>query len=373
MPRKLSRKYVVEDRTGGVLRFYFRKKGQPKVRLPGFPGSDEFNAAYYEALNGLMVEARSGPKLSTKGSLRWLCELYFQSADYNKLDARTRLVRKQIIEHMWAEPTKPGGNVLFEDIPLGNFGPKAVRVLRDRKADLPEAGNGRVKALRAVFKWATAPGVEHVNTNPARDVPYFRPETEGVHTWTEEEVAKYEARHPIGTMARLAMALMIYTSQRRSDAVLLGRQHLSNGALHFTQQKNRNRKPVRLVIPIHSDLQKVIDATECGDLSFLVTKFGKPFTPNGFGTYFRRRCNEAGLPHCSAHGLRKVAATRLANNGATEHQIMSVTGHATSKEVTRYTKAAEQKRLAKSAMILLRRPEAEGETEGETENKSVQK
>jgi len=373
MPRKFSKKYVVEDRTGGVLRFYFRRKGQPKVRLPGLPGSDEFNAAYYQALNGMLTATKNGPKLSSKGSLRWLCELYFQSADYKKLDKRTQLVRKQIIEHMWAEPTKPAGDKLFEDIPLANFGPKAVRVLRDRKADLPEAGNGRVKALRAVFKWAASPGVEHVLINPARDVPYFRPETEGFHTWTEEEVAQYEARHPIGSTARLAMALMLYTGQRRSDAVLLGRQHLSNGTLHFTQQKNRNRKPVRLVIPVHPELQKIIDATKCGDLSFLVTEFGKPFTANGFGTYFRRRCNEAGLPHCSAHGLRKVAATRLANNGATEHQIMSVTGHSTSKEVTRYTKAAEQKRLAKSAMAFLHRPEAEGQASGETENKSVHK
>lgn len=373
MPKKFGKKYIVEDTTGGVLRFYFRRKGQPKVRLPGLPGSDEFNQAYYVALEGGASVERKGPKLSSHGTLRWLCEQYFQSSDYKKLDKRTQLVRKQIIEHMWAEPISPGSDRKFEDVPLPSFGAKAVRVLRDRKADLPEAGNGRVKALRAVFKWATAPGIEITTTNPARDVAYFRPETEGFHTWTEAEVAQFEAKHPIGTKARLAMALMLYTSQRRSDAVVLGRQHLSNGALHFTQQKNKGRKPVRLVIPVHPDLQKVIDATKCGDLTFLVTAFGKPFTANGFGNYFRRRCNEAGLPHCSAHGLRKVAATRLANNGATEHQIMSVTGHVTSKEVTRYTKAAEQKRLARTAITLIGRPAEETKDEGETENKSVQK
>lgn len=361
MPKKFAKKYVVEDNTDGVLRFYFRKKGQKKIRLPGVPGSDEFNKAYYDALNGVLTAESIGPKRSTPGTLRWLCEKYFQSSDYTRLDQRTRLVRKQIIEHIWAEPIKPGSDKLFEDVPVNVFGPKAVRVLRDRKSDLPEAGNGRVKALRAVFNWATAKDVELALANPARDVAYFKGTSDGFHTWTEAEVERYEARHPIGSRARLALALMLYTGQRRSDIILFGRQHVSNGQIKFTQQKNKNRKPITLELPIHPDLQKVIDATKGGDLTFLVTEFGRPFTANGFGNYFRRRCNEAGLTHCSAHGLRKVAATRLANRGATEHQIMAVTGHTTSKEVTRYTKAANQRRLAKTAIELMSKPEADGE------------
>jgi integrase len=358
MPRKLL-KYVSEDHTGGVLRFYFRKRGQKKIRLPGTPGTDEFNKAYYDALNGVLKPERTGPKLSTKGTLRWLCELYFQSADYKKLDARTRLVRKQIIEHIWQEPVKPGSDKLYEDTPLASFSAKAVRVLRDRKADLPESANGRLKALRSVFKWATAKDVELVTFNPVRDVAYFKSQGDGFHTWTEEEVDRFEARHPIGTKARLAMALMLYTGQRRSDIVLFGKQHVTKGVLRFTQQKNRNKKPVTLEIPIHPKLREIIDATQCGDLTFLVTEFHKGFTANGFGNYFRRRCNEAGLPHCSAHGLRKVAATRMADRGASEKQIMSITGHTTSKEVARYTKAANQKRLARESIDMLSDPETE--------------
>lgn len=352
MPRKLP-KYVIEDKTDGVFRFYFRKLGQAKIRLHGVPGSDEFNKEYYEAFNSLAKPELKGPKMSTKGSLRWLCEHYFQSADYKKLDARTRLVRKQIIEHMWAEPTKPGSERMFEDMPLTAFSAKGVRVLRDRKADLPEAANSRLKALRAVFKWATSPGVEKVTTNPVRDVPYFKNESDGFHTWTEEELDKYETRHPIGTKARLAMALMLYTSQRRSDAILLGRQHISNGAFKFTQFKGRKKKPITLEIPIHPELQKVIDGTKCGEMTLLMTEFNKPFTANGFGGYFRRRCDEAELFHCSAHGLRKVAATRMAEHGASEKQIMSITGHTTMKEVARYTKAASQKRLARGSIDML--------------------
>lgn len=353
MPKKFSKKYVVEDRTDGVLRFYFRRKGQKKIRLPGVPGSDEFNAAYYDALNGTMKEDRTGPKMSTKGTLRWLCELYYQSAEYKQLDQRTRQVRKLIIESMWAEPIKPGSGKLFEDIPLSAFGPKAVRVLRDRKAEAPEAANGRVKALRAIFGWAIKKDVELALPNPARDVDYFKSGSDGFHSWTEDEIAKFETRHPIGTKARLALALMLYTGQRRSDIILFGRQHVANGWIKFTQQKNRKRKPVTLEIPLHPILQDIIDRSPCGDLTFLVTEFNRPFTANGFGNWFRKRCNEAGLKECSAHGLRKASAARLADRGASEHQIMSITGHTTSKEVTRYTKAARQKVLARSAIELM--------------------
>ncbi|KQS81003.1 integrase [Rhizobium sp. Leaf384] len=359
MPRKFSKKYIIEDRTDGVLRFYFRRKGQRKIRLPGVPGSDEFNAAYYDALNGVMKEERISPKLSSRGTLRWLCEQYFQSAEFKLLDSRTQYVRKLLIEGMLKEPIRPESEKLFQDMPLSAFGAKAVRVLRDRKAEVPEAANGRLKALRAVFNWATLKDVELALTNPARDVQYFKTSSEGFHSWTQAEIAQFEKRHPVGTKARLALALMLYTGQRRSDIILFGRQHIANGWIKFTQFKGRNRKPITLEIPIHPELQAIINASPCGDLTFLVTEFEKPFTSNGFGNWFRKRCREANLPeHCSAHGIRKASASQLADRGATEHQIMSITGHTTSKEVTRYTKAARQKVLAKSAVSLMGRTAA---------------
>jgi integrase/recombinase XerD len=70
-------------------------------------------------------------------------------------------------------------------------------------------------------------------------------------------------------------------------------------------------------------------AAPSGHLTFLVTANGKPFTSGDFGWWFRQRCNEAGLKHCSAHGLRKATASQLAERGATTHEIMAVTGHQT--------------------------------------------
>ncbi|MGD9915721.1 MAG: tyrosine-type recombinase/integrase [Rhizobiaceae bacterium] len=354
MPRKHGlRKYVQFDDTDGGHRFYFRKRGQQKIRLPDEYNSQEFVAAYMACLAGAALPEERGPARVAHGTLRWLCDQYYQSAEYKLLDARTRRVRSQILAACCKEATKPNGDKQIGDMPLSHFTVKTVRTIRDRKAEKPEAANSRVKALRQVFAWAIKPDVDLFRTNPARDIAYFRGMAGGFHSWTIDEVEQFEERHAIGTKARLAMALLLYTSQRRSDVVLFGKQHCRNGVLRFTQQKNRNRNPIKLELPIHPRLQEIINASPCGDMTFLVTEFGNGFTANGFGNWFRKRCNEAGLPHCSAHGLRKAAATRMADKGASEHQIMSVTGHQTSKEVTRYTKAARQRVLARSAVEML--------------------
>jgi integrase len=180
---------------------------------------------------------------------------------------------------------------------------KAVRVLRDRKRNFPEAANVRVKAIRRLFRWALDDEVPGVKGNPARDVSYLRGRLGGFHSWTVEEVEQYEKCHPIGTTARLALALLLYTGQRRSDVVLFGRQHVRSGWLRFTQQKNRNRRPITLDLPVLPALQRIIEASRTGDLTFLINENCQPFTANGFGNKMRDWCNEAGLPHCTSHGF----------------------------------------------------------------------
>lgn len=208
-----------------------------------------------------------------------------------------------------------------------------------------------MKALRRVYAIGVELGL--VEVNPVKEVQNIRTGSQGIPSWTVEDIKRYETTHPIGTKARLALALLLYTGQRRSDIVQLGRQHVRDGHLTFTQQKNRLRKPVSLTIPIVPDLQRILDASPCGDLAFLVSDLGRPFTAAGFGNKFRDWCNQASLPYRSAHGLRKAAAAWLAEMGCSEHEIMAVTGHRTSKEVTRYTQSARQHLLAESAMAKL--------------------
>jgi integrase len=106
-----------------------------------------------------------------------------------------------------------------------------------------------------------------------------------------------------------------------------------------------------LAIPVHPDLQTIIDATPTGHLTLLVTKTGKSYGENDFSEQFRKWCDDAELPqHCVFHGLRKAALTRLADAGCTVHEIAAISGHASLKEVERYTKAADQARLARAAV-----------------------
>ena len=185
-----------------------------------------------------------------------------------------------------------------------------------------------------------------------------------------EDVRQFEARHPIGTKARLALALLLFTGQRRSDITRLGRQHVRNGKITFTQFKGRNRKPKRLVLPVLPVLQRVIDASPCGDLAFLMNDLGRPFTDAGFGNKFRVWCDQAGLHDCAAHGLRKAGATIAANNGATAHQLMAIFGWETLKMAEAYTRTADQQRLAQSAMHMLESSEQNGTESCPTEQPS---
>ena len=121
--------------------------------------------------------------------------------------------------------------------------------------------------------------------------------------------------------------------------------------MRFTQAKNENRSPVQIDIPVHPDLDAIIEATPLvGHATFLVTDYGQPFSAAGFGNKFRQWCTEAGLPHCSAHGLRKATATRLAESGATAHEIQAITGHQTLELVELYTREAHKPGLADRAM-----------------------
>ncbi len=177
---------------------------------------------------------------------------------------------------------------------------------------------------------------------------------DGFHTWTEEEVRQYEARHPSGTKARLALALFLYTGVRISDVVRLGPQMERAGALCFTEEKNRAKKPKHREVPILPVLRAELDANPSGHLGYLVTEWGRPYaSPKAFGNWFKRQCVAAGLPHCTAHGLRKAGATFAADQGATEHQLMAIYGWDSPKQAALYTKAADRKRLIKDAMPLV--------------------
>jgi integrase len=224
-------------------------------------------------------------------------------------------------------------------------------MLMDRKADKPGAANNRKKYLSTMFGWAVKQRL--MKANPSRDAERVRYATDGFHTWTVDEVRQFENRHPIGTKARLALALLLFTGARRGDAVTFGRQHVKDGLLRYVPRKTRYKRSTPSEKPWLPCLSDVVAASPCGDLTFLVTEYGKPFTAAGFGAWFRKRCDEAGLPHCTAHGLRKAGGTLAAEAGATDRQLMEMFDWTTASQATVYTATADRRRLAAEGSRLM--------------------
>ena len=345
---EIKLKYLVRDTDRhGNERIYLRRKGEKKIRMHCETGTQEFLEEYLYILTNKqpMKKAEVQPVIrpqTRKESMAWLCLQYMACAKFKLLSPSTQTVRRRTIDRICEKHGKK---------PYSLLEPRHIRMFRDEKADRPGSANNDLKVFKQLFAFAVE--YDLATNNPAKDVPYFKASSEGFHSWTPEEVKQFENHFSIGTKARLAFSLLLYTGQRRSDIVKFGTKHMEDGWLSFTQEKNRIRKPVKLSIPILPELQHVLDKSATGQTAFLLTEFEKPFTANGFGNWFRKRCDEAGLPKCSAHGLRKAGATRAAENGATDQQLMAMFGWVTSKQVRHYTRAANQKTLAEGGMKLL--------------------
>jgi integrase len=195
-----------------------------------------------------------------------------------------------------------------------------------------------------------------VTVNPAEQSERVKvgpsEKSKGWHTWTEDEIDQYRAHQPLGSKARLGLEPLLWTGQRRGDAIRMGRQYIRAGFLDFGQRKTGKE----LVLPVAPQLLEAIVALPLSaksHLCFLVNDYGKPFSDAGFGNRTRKWCDQANLPQCSAHGLRKAMQRRLAEIGMSNQPLKSVSGHSGDAEVALYTRAVDQKRMATDAIAIL--------------------
>ena len=277
-----------KDRRGGAGYHYFSRPGYPSARLPGLLYSREFMAAYEAALNGKPLQI--GASNVKSGTMAELIAKYYGSDEFQNLELSTRQVYRRIIERMRER---------FGSLPVDQLDTKNLRRIVS-EIQAPTAKKRFLSIFRILLEHAVNCGM--ISINPAATIKAPKVKVKGFHAWSDEEVEKFEATYDLGTRDRLAFALMLYTGQRRSDAVRMGPQHMKNGFLKVKQKKTGTE----LSIPVHPDLQATIDASQIGHLAFLVTSQGKPFTANGFGNYFREVCDAAGLPECTAHGFAKL-------------------------------------------------------------------
>jgi integrase len=301
-------------------------------------------------------------KTAKAHTLAWGLGRYRNSSTWAGLSNATRRQR----ENIYRTVTKTAGDVMLRAITQ-----ETIKAGRERRKETPHAANNFLKAMRGFFAWAVEEKL--VSVDPTKDVRWLKgTNDDGFHTWTEEELDRFENYWPLGTRERLAFDFLLFTGLRRGDAVRVGRQHVRNNVIIIRTEKTGEDVFIEILPP----LAESITATKTGDLAFLVSETGRPWVKESFGNWFRDICRKAGCPG-SAHGLRKAGATRAAERGATERQLMAIFGWSSGRMAQYYTRKADRKRLARDAVqLLLRGQEANKNSltfvpgEGENINKS---
>jgi integrase len=347
----------------GKDRYYLRRPGQPKVRIRSTYGTDEFREEVRCAELGIAFAGAPKPAASRSpaakvGSLKWLSLQYIHraggewSADYRSMVDRVLTLICEGTSLSGSGTTK-NGDLAFTGMQL-----KHVAQLRDELAETPHAANRRLKTISAMFNWAIGAGI--ATLNPAEKCRRLKTAKGGWHTWTVDEIMQFMKHHPPGTKANLALRIFIFTGLRKSDARLLGRQHVRKVAderrIVITPGKTEGTSGVIVDIPLLAPLAEAIDALPTTAMTFLCNAQGVPHSAAMLGQLMRKWCDDAELPHCSAHGLRKAGAVIAAENGATSAQLQAVFGWTTSEQSDHYTRAAERKKLATAGAELLHLP-----------------
>lgn len=350
LPEYVSR---FEDRHGKE-RLRFRRKGYPSKYFTTALGTEAFREEYRrfnspEAILEAREEAHAAN--TVPGSIGDLLRRYLAVPERLGPSETTQTKVRQILERFaQGREDRPVKGLRFEHIDA-IIAKARIKTVDDkgRQSGGIEAARKLRKELRRFFAFARKLG--WITTNPVEDSQPVKvspgERSTGYYTWSEDDINAFRARWALGTKQRLAMELMLWTDQRKVDAIHLGRQHVRNGMFSIRQSKTGKL----LTLPIAPPLATAIAAMPATDaMCFLLTEWGKPFSVKGFGGWFRDQCDAAGLPQCTAHGLRKATMRRMAELEMPNKTMKSVSGHSKDEEVARYTEAANQKRLAESAI-----------------------
>ena len=359
---KIKLKYLnsYKDRHG-VLKIYYRRnrklKGIEITARP--PGSTEFMHQYHAAENKHALELGLQRQVAPR-SLEWLICEYKKGNDWKRLGDGTKAQKNNRFDQYLPR---------FGHLPIDMLDRVGVRKIRDEKEHAPAAANQRLKDLKALFNWAKAE--EIVDSNPVVDVEKLALKkkadgTKGHRTWTREEVARFLDHYPIGTKQHLAMSVFLYTGTRVSDACRLGPANLEDGTITFVEVKNAEKvdkqgetnpkvtripmlEPLRLSLEAYNESQKVIGMT------WISHSAGRSYNPKTISNWFVDQVKAAGLGSgLTPHGIRKRAATFIADAGATSKQLMAVFGWKKMEQAEIYTAAAEAKLLAKEGLEKLK-------------------
>jgi integrase/recombinase XerD len=365
----------------GKPRHQFRRKGHKKVTIKGRPGSAEFMAHYHELLaktGGVPTEI--GTSSAKAGTVNKLAELYVKSDVFKKGLAQATQKTWRPIINRFREFETPGGRRYGENR-IATIQKKSIVAFLEGKS--ANAQKNTLKPIRGFIRFAISQG--ELATDPTEDIELIKsPKGMGHMTWKPPQVLQYQERHALGTIARLALELMLNIAARREDARKIGRPHLSfdpDRQLHkltWRPSKTLRSTGKSLTIPILPSLQEALDAIPKearadGVLAFLVNDYGRPFaSAAAFGNKFADWCDAAGLRpvlcddgrfrNFRAHGLRKAALYTLYKAGGTVAELQALGGHASISELQTYIQEIEQDEQAVSAMAKVAAAQAKART-----------
>lgn len=306
-------------------------------------GSDDFERRYQDAANRQKAKVGAGAARTMPGTLDDLVSQFYR-LHFPNVQETTRADYRAVIEPLRKEHGRK--RVAHLKVPH-------VMAIKAKLADTPQQANKTLKRLSQLLDLAVK--LEWRTDNPVKGVDHFKTDSTGFHTWDEGEIARFYEVHPMGSAAHLAMTLMLYTGAAKVDAVKLGKASLKEGRIVYRRQKTRrNPSGIEVNIPIHPYLAETL-AVAGDHFTFLETMQGKARSRKGLGTSMRKWCDKAGLPLCSAHGLRKAICRRIAEAEGTPHEIMSVSGHVTMSEAQRYCETFGRKGLSDSAFAKMGR------------------
>jgi len=369
MKPKLKYLHIITNRHGRTFVYVrrYRSENCQAIAIKAPINSPEFYAEYSRAI--AIQEAKGKPLTSSmniQDTVNWIYAEYLKSPEWKELRPVSQSGKRgrlnEIMDVVSPNQTLNSQELKFGALEYLLLGRKHILELRKFKYEqgFSAAANNWVKDLAAMFHWAELQQVADGSfRNPATEIKKFK-EGKGHHTWTEEEQRQFEEYWPVGTMQRLAYALMKYCGARVSDAYTLGLSNEVDNTLTWKPFKGKeeyqdgeeDENALMVELPIHSELRKAIDACPSGNLVYCATSFGTPFkNKKSFSMWFVKARKKARLPKaCVPHGLRKVAAKNLAEMGATEYQLMSVMGWTKPDMARVYTEKANRGKMAASAM-----------------------
>lgn len=343
MPRPRWPHLLREVSRHGTVRWVVRIGHGPRIPIEAEYGTAHFKALYHEAINSRVLGEGRPLRRNGEGTLSWLIARYQGSSAWEASEKSTQQQRARLLKSALKDAA---------DMPYTAVAKRHILDGLDRRKATPNQANAWLKAMRRLFAWAVEQ--EFLAVNPVEGVKNVkRPKSGGFEAWNEIDVDAFERRWKVGSRERLAFAILIYTGLRRGDAARLGRQHNRSGAIQIRTEKTGTE----VTIPILPELESILRLSVQNTLTFITTENGKPLTKDSFGQWFSKASRAAGV-NKSAHGLRKLAATRLANAGVSEAELDAIMGWTPGSGMSRiYTRGRDTARLARQAAEKLRRAE----------------